>query len=487
MIRDSQPSSLSKEIVTDSDAEIESNPSFEDRDASRMNNKSSKSLSSSLTEIQKSKSIKLVTEKSKKRPRSRPTMTISKRLKTATGRRAINGALTEAGPSKTSTAGSKGSSLRLTNNTGTNAKDKYHETERIIPSDIDPSKTTPLEVDIRRFDRAKTAAEAALALLIDDPRVLESADAEVSDVPHMPDCSRTPRIRKIRFGEWEIDTWYAAPYPEEYSILQTLHICEYCLKYMKTEYVARRHKLKCPMRHPPGDEIYRDGPISIFEVDGRKNKIYCQNLCLIAKMFLDHKTLYYDVEPFLFYVMTEADQSGCHLVGYFSKEKRSNSNYNLSCILTLPVHQRKGYGNLLIDFSYLLTKKENTVGTPEKPLSDLGLLSYRSYWRNVLFHALRNVTGSISISKLSQESAMTLDDVISTLEINDILVKDKELGTYVMVVDRELIEAHCQAVAAKGYLTLKPEKLKWTPFILGRNPGILTFNESVYSQSSLDL
>lgn len=31
---------------------------------------------------------------------------------------------------------------------------------------------------------------------------------------------------------------------------------------------------KCPLRHPPGDEIYRDGPISVFEVDGRKNKVY---------------------------------------------------------------------------------------------------------------------------------------------------------------------------------------------------------------------
>jgi hypothetical protein len=26
------------------------------------------------------------------------------------------------------------------------------------------------------------------------------------------------------------------------------------------------------MKHPPGDEIYRQGAISIFEVDGRKNK-----------------------------------------------------------------------------------------------------------------------------------------------------------------------------------------------------------------------
>ena len=48
-------------------------------------------------------------------------------------------------------------------------------------------------------------------------------------------------------------------------------------------------------------------------------QIYCQNLCLLAKLFLDHKTLYYDVEPFLFYIMTEVDHHGCHMVGYFSK------------------------------------------------------------------------------------------------------------------------------------------------------------------------
>ena len=56
-------------------------------------------------------------------------------------------------------------------------------------------------------------------------------------------------------------------------------------------------------------------------------KQYCQNLCLLAKFFLDHKTLYFDVEPFLFYVMTIADAEGCHLVGYFSKEKNSSQGW----------------------------------------------------------------------------------------------------------------------------------------------------------------
>ena len=81
-----------------------------------------------------------------------------------------------------------------------------------------------------------------------------------------------------------------------------------------------------------------------------REQIYCQNLCLLAKQFLDHKTLYYDVEPFLFYVVTEASPLGAKFVGYFSKEKRSPTN-NVSCIMTLPVRQRRGWGNFLIDFS----------------------------------------------------------------------------------------------------------------------------------------
>jgi len=73
------------------------------------------------------------------------------------------------------------------------------------------------------------------------------------------------------------------------------------------------------MYWPPGNEVYRDGALSIHEVDGDVNREYCQNLCLLAKLFLDHKTLYYDVEPFLFYVLTHSDSSGTHLIGYFSK------------------------------------------------------------------------------------------------------------------------------------------------------------------------
>lgn len=76
---------------------------------------------------------------------------------------------------------------------------------------------------------------------------------------------------------------------------------------------------KCELTHPPGEEIYRKDKISFFEVDGRVNRTYAKHLCLLAKLFLDHKTLYYDTDPFLFYVMTETKENGDHVVGYFSK------------------------------------------------------------------------------------------------------------------------------------------------------------------------
>ncbi|PBP27845.1 hypothetical protein BUE80_DR001171 [Diplocarpon rosae] len=334
--------------------------------------------------------------------------------------------------------------------------------------DADTSMTLPRPEHRRQFDEARQKAE-------DEWKARVAAAAEAAAASGVKKARKVSgpasQIEYIEFGEYQIDIWYAAPYPEEYSRNKALFICEFCLKYMESDIVAWRHKTKCPWKHPPGDEIYRDGKVMIFEVDGRKNPLYCQNLCLLAKLFLGSKTLYYDVEPFLFYVMTEYDELGCHFVGYFSKEKRPSSFNNVSCILVLPIHQRKGYGHLLMDFSYLLTRVEKKTGSPEKPLSDMGLVSYRNYWRLVLCYYFKDFKPRDkipSIRQISDNTGLTPDDVVSALDAMGALIRDPITGTYAFKLKTDYYLSVIRQHEAKDYARLNPKGLVWTPYIMGR-------------------
>lgn len=174
------------------------------------------------------------------------------------------------------------------------------------------------------------------------------------------------------------------------------------------------------------------------------------------------------MEPFLFYVMTENDNYGCHFVGYFSKEKRPSSLNNVSCILVLPIHMRKGYGQYLIEFSYLLTRVEKKTGSPEKPLSDMGLVSYRKYWRLLLCQELLAQKGPISIAAISERTGMTPDDIVSALEGLRALVRDPVTKKYAFRLDLNYFKTYIGKCQAAGNPIIKPECLVWTPYVMGR-------------------
>jgi histone acetyltransferase HTATIP len=72
------------------------------------------------------------------------------------------------------------------------------------------------------------------------------------------------------------------------------------------------------------------------------------------------------------------------------------------------------YGKLLIEFSYELSKKEQKLGSPEKPLSDLGLLSYRAYWAEIIVELLINTKEDITIDEIANRTAIVHADIMHT-------------------------------------------------------------------------
>lgn len=278
------------------------------------------------------------------------------------------------------------------------------------------------------------------------------------------EIARVRNISKVQFGKYDLFPWYFSPYPESFGQEDIIYICEFCLSYFGSLKSFCRHRQKCGLQHPPGNEIYRDDLVSFYEIDGKRQRTWCRNLCLLCKMFLDHKTLYYDVDPFLFYVMTTRDEKGCHLVGFFSKEKESADGFNVACILTLPQFQRQGFGRLLIQFSYELSKIEGKLGSPEKPLSDLGLLSYRQYWIENIVDMLveaHEKDERCSIEEVATALAMTAQDVEHTLQAYKMQIYHR--GEHKIVIPKSQVEARERRMMKKNRRVLDPARIQWKP------------------------
>ncbi|KAL5535258.1 hypothetical protein ACEPAF_3352 [Sanghuangporus sanghuang] len=287
--------------------------------------------------------------------------------------------------------------------------------------------------------------------------------------------SKPRNFDKVVFGRWLIKTWYYSPYPIQATddnnvsastnpnrqsvavsanrgqqskrgstrVRQRLQnsedgspaekpmlwVCDKCFKYMQDGSLYELHSRFCDKMRPPGRIVYQRGAHVIYEIDGAKDKLYCQNLSLFGKLFIDIKTLFYDCENFMFYVLTEGDRHQDHVIGFFSKEKVSYDDYNLACIITFPPYQRKRYGMLMIEFSYELSRRAGKLGTPERPLSELGLRTYLTYWTGALVQFFRRVLSVQPLSDIPRDQQRPVDDdLIRFLEARDLNRKRRKSG-----------------------------------------------------------
>ncbi|KAK8054796.1 Histone acetyltransferase [Apiospora rasikravindrae] len=284
-------------------------------------------------------------------------------------------------------------------------------------------------------------------------------------------------------------------------LLDRLFVCPSCFKYSKEEVKWRRHTSAClPKAWVPGDKIYihpkensisqgtsgsdarrnrrpkkgddggsvhgMEGEWSVWEVDGENEPLFCQNLSLFAKLFLDNKSVFFDVAGFNYFLLvytpphtaatTRPEAVDCEegqpreeeitpprlssrpqVVGFFSKEKLSWDNNNLACILVFPPWQRKGLGALLMGISYEISRREKVLGGPEKPISELGKKGYRRFWAGEICRWLLTLGPQDSSGKEEEGIVVDVDECSKSTWIapEDCLIVIRDMG--IMVIEDE--------------------------------------------------
>lgn len=125
----------------------------------------------------------------------------------------------------------------------------------------------------------------------------EHEDLDEASLLEHEEITKIKNIRHVLFGRYKLECWYFSPFPKEYhpnGPVDCLFFCEFTFRFFRTkDELVRFQSQPLLPRHPPGSEIYRDSRVSMFELDGAVEKIYCQNLCYFAKLFLDHKVTSY--------------------------------------------------------------------------------------------------------------------------------------------------------------------------------------------------
>jgi hypothetical protein len=106
-------------------------------------------------------------------------------------------------------------------------------------------------------------------------------------------------------------------------------------------------------------------------------------------------------------------------------------NNNLACILIFPPWQRKGLGSILMGVSYEISRREEILGGPEKPISDLGKKGYKMYWGREIARCLLDVKetdrkkgkGMVDVEYISKETWIHGEDCLGVLRDMGVIEK----------------------------------------------------------------
>ncbi|GCC39588.1 hypothetical protein chiPu_0023468, partial [Chiloscyllium punctatum] len=114
---------------------------------------------------------------------------------------------------------------------------------------------------------------------------------------------------------------------------------------------------------------------------------------------------------------------------------------------------------------YLLSKREGQAGSPEKPLSDLGRLSYMAYWKSVILECLHQCHDKqLSIKKLSKLTGICPQDITTILQHLKMLQFRND--RFLVIRREKLIQEHMAKLQTNPrQIEVDPDSLRWTPLI----------------------
>jgi histone acetyltransferase MYST1 len=218
---------------------------------------------------------------------------------------------------------------------------------------------------------------------------------------------------------------------------------------------------------PPGREIYRMDDVSVFEMCGTTQKIACQCLSLLGKLFVDDHPIFYNVESWVFYVLYECGDGEPHVVAFFSRSLVAESDL-IASLVVFPPFQRRRYGQLLISLAYELARRAGLVGGPMEPINEESYITFRCFWRATILDLLR--TSDVqTVDEIAAETAICHEDVVVTLAEFRCLVRVD--GCWAIDRDAELlVRSLAESATWPRRRKIDTRMLMWLP---GDGPQLL--------------